>query len=317
MKVKDIFELIPGNSFELIDMGKSKDAHINFVSRASTHNGVTGIVDLVPECEPFPAGLLTVALSGNGVCSSFVQTKPFYTAYHVMVLSPKIQLTFNEKMYYALCIKKNAYRYAWGRQANKTLKDIELPDTVPTWVNETQIKPISTSIKAQDRPIDYRRCKEFLLGDIFEVRYGINLELVNCSITADDDPTAVNFVARTSQNNGVVAKVKLLEGIVPQPAGTITCAGGGSVLSTFVQDAPFYSGRDLYLLIPKCPMSTLSKLFCCTIIEANKYRFSYGRQANKTLPLLQLKLPAKADGTPDFEYMENYIKSLPYSDRVQ
>ena len=161
-----------------------------------------------------------------------------------------------------------------------------------------------------------RRYQEFLLGDIFEVKYGINLELLNCSLAGDYDPDAVNFVARTSQNNGVVEKVKRLEGVPPQPAGVLTCAGGGSVLSTFVQKAPFYSGRDLYLLIPKYSMSLLSKLFGCTIIEANKYRFSYGRQANKTLPSLQLKLPAKPDGAPDFEYMETYIKSLPYSDRL-
>lgn len=316
MKVKDVFELIPGNSFELIDMEKSENANVNFVSRASTHNGVTGVVDERPDCTPFAAGLLTVALSGNGVCSSFVQTRPFYTAYHVMILSPKIPMTFNQKMYYALCIKKNAYRYAWGRQANKTLKDIELPDTIPAWVDKTPVLPVSTAIEKASHPPEHGRFQEFLLGDIFEVKYGINLELLNCSITDTSDANAVNFVARTSQNNGVVAKVKLLEGIPPQPAGVLTCAGGGSVLSTFVQNAPFYSGRDLYLLIPKSPMSLLAKLFCCTIIEANKYRFSYGRQANKTLRSLRIKLPANADGTPDFEYMDSYMKLLPYSDRL-
>lgn len=316
MKVKDVFELIPGNSFELIDMEKSENANVNFVSRASTHNGVTGVVDERPDCAPFPAGLLTVALSGNGVCSSFVQTRPFYTAYHVMILSPKIPMTFNQKMYYALCIKKNAYRYAWGRQANKTLKDIELPDTIPAWVDKTPVLPVSTAIKKASCPPEHGRFQEFLLRDIFEVKYGINLELLNCSIADTSDANAVNFVARTSQNNGVVAKVKPLEGIPPQPAGVLTCAGGGSVLSTFVQTAPFYSGRDPYLLIPKSPMSLLAKLFCCTIIEANKYRFSYGRQANKTLPYLRIKLPANADGTPDFEYMDSYMKLLPYSDRL-
>lgn len=29
-----------------------------------------------------------------------------------------------------------------------------------------------------------------------------------------------------------------------------------------------------------------------------------------------IKLPAKEDGTPDFEYMEEYIRTLPYSDRI-
>ena len=30
----------------------------------------------------------------------------------------------------------------------------------------------------------------------------------------------------------------------------------------------------------------------------------------------KIKLPAKKDGTLDYEYMENYIKSLPYGDRI-
>lgn len=316
MKVNDLFEMIPGNSFELIDMATSENATVNFVSRASTHNGVTGIVDELPDCAPFPAGLITVALSGNGVCSSFVQTKPFYTAYHVMILKPKKAMTFNQKMFYALCIKKNAYRYAWGRQANKTLKDIDLPDTIPAWVDQATVAPITSSVIKTIHEPKCETFREFPLGDIFEVKYGINLELLNCAIAENNDPNAVNFVARTSQNNGVVAKVKVIEGMQPQPAGILTCAGGGSVLSTFVQTAPFYSGRDLYLLIPKSPMTLLSKLFCCTIIEANKYRFSYGRQANKTLPNLLIKLPVKEDGTPDFEYMDSYMTTLQYSDRV-
>ena len=29
-----------------------------------------------------------------------------------------------------------------------------------------------------------------------------------------------------------------------------------------------------------------------------------------------LRLPRKEDGTPDFIYMEEYIRSLPYSDRI-
>ena len=129
-------------------------------------------------------------------------------------------------------------------------------------------------------------------------------------IADDDDDDAVNFVARTESNNGVSAKVKPVDGKDPQPAGIITCAGGGSVLSTFLQEEPFYSGRDLYLLIPLQPMSKLAKLFCITVIKANKYRYSYGRQANVTLPFLELMLPVDSEGNPDFLYMEAYMKTL-------
>ena len=95
----------------------------------------------------------------------------------------------------------------------------------------------------------------------------------------------VNFVSRVEGNNGVSTYIKRIEEIFPQDANVITCAGGGSVLSTFLQTTPFYSGRDLYLLIPRdSKMSNLAKLFICTVIQFNKYKYNYGRQANKTLP---------------------------------
>lgn len=157
--------------------------------------------------------------------------------------------------------------------------------------------------------LDVENWKEFRLGDIFTPKYGVNMELVNCTLS--NSPDAVNFVARTSENNGVVAQVEIIDGIEPQKAGSITCASGGSVLSTFVQPKDFYSGRDLYLLIPREKISIEAKLFCCSVITQNKYRFNYGRQANKTLKDLLIKLPAKGD-KPDWSFMESYIKTLHY-----
>ena len=182
-----------------------------------------------------------------------------------------------------------------------------------------QMVDLNSQFKHKSIPmrLDIKSWKEYAISDLFNVKYGINLELINCEVQKDwVEGETVSFVSRTENDNGVVAYVKTIEGKEPQAAGLLTCAGGGSVLSTFVQRRNFYSGRDLYLLIPKHEMSIYSKLFCCTVIEANKYRFSYGRQANKTLPTLLIKLPAKSNGLPDFEYMEDYIKSLPYSDRI-
>lgn len=143
-----------------------------------------------------------------------------------------------------------------------------------------------------------------------DVVYGVNLELVNCVETDKNDPEAVAFVSRTESNNGVSAYVKPVPGVIPQPKDTITVAGGGSVLATFLQTQPFYSGRDLYLLYPKEDISRKAKLFLVTVIKANKYRYNYGRQANVTLPHLRLRLPATPDGKPDWQWMESYIDSL-------
>lgn len=158
--------------------------------------------------------------------------------------------------------------------------------------------------------IDMANWKCFLLGDLFNVVYGVNLELVNCVETDRTDPEAIAFVSRTESDNGVSAYVKPVPGIIPQPKDTITVAGGGSVLSTFLQPRPFYSGRDLYLLYPKDDIPVNAKLFVMTAIKANKYRYNYGRQANVTLPMLELKLPSTPAGKPDWQWMEDYMASL-------
>lgn len=120
------------------------------------------------------------------------------------------------------------------------------------------------------------------LQELFDVCYGVNLELNKLKISSD----GINFVSRTSKNNGVSAKVLAINGLAPIPAGVLTVAGGGSVLETFLQTEPFYSGRDLYYLQPKIDLSDAQKLFYCVCIKANQYKYSYGRQANRTLKYL-------------------------------
>jgi hypothetical protein len=135
------------------------------------------------------------------------------------------------------------------------------------------------------------------LEEIFEVKYGVNLELNKL----EQVENGINFVSRTAKNNGVSAVVKKLENLKPIDEGVLTVAGGGSVLETFLQPEPFYSGRDLYYLIPKIELTQQQKLYYCMAIRANKYRYSYGRQANRTLRNL---LVPSVDEIP--EWVEGY-----------
>lgn len=127
------------------------------------------------------------------------------------------------------------------------------------------------------------------VSELFEVKYGVNLELNKLV----EDPKGINFVSRSAVNNGVSAKVARIKGIKPIDAGMLTVAGGGSVLETFYQPEPFYSGRDLYYLKALTPMTVEQKLFYCMCIRANKYRYSYGRQANRTLR--DIEIPALSE----------------------
>jgi hypothetical protein len=125
VKISDIFDIKNSQSLELLNCQQVENG-INFVSRSSKNNGIAAQVEQLDDLEPMPAGAITVALSGS-VLSSFYQDKPFYTAYHIASLYPKQTLTTEEMIYYACVIEQNKYRYSFGRQANKTLKDLLIP----------------------------------------------------------------------------------------------------------------------------------------------------------------------------------------------
>lgn len=291
-------------------IGSSLKSEINFVSRTSQNNGVVAQVDFVDDTIPFPEGLITVALSGNGVCSSFVQLKPFYTAFHVMVLNPKSELSFIEKLFYCMCIKANSYKYSWGRQANKTLNEIELPDIIPEWVYDIKINPITTSkahTKIQTLEVD--KWGEYPLGDLFSFYKGKRLTKEAMA------KGTVNFIGAISENNGVRQIIDAEPMFLPN---CITVNYNGSVGEAFYQFEPFWASDDVNVLYADgWELNKYTAMFIITTIKANRYKFSYGRKW--TLAKMKesiIKLPESTDGSPDWAYMESYIKSLPYSDRI-
>jgi hypothetical protein len=79
-----------------------------------------------------------------------------------------------------------------------------------------------------------------------------------------------NYVSRTARNNGVAARIVPPPNVAPTPGGTLSVAAGGSVLETFVQFEPFYTGRDMYVLRPKLAMTAEELMFCASCLRANQ-----------------------------------------------
>ena len=132
MKLSKLFAFSHGSKLDLNKM-KILDSNkgVNFVGRTARNLGVVAKVEKQDDLEPYQAGSITVALGGS-VLSSFVQLEPFYTAQNIMVLSPIHEMTLQEKIFYCICIKKNDFRYTtYGREANRTLKDLEVPHMPP------------------------------------------------------------------------------------------------------------------------------------------------------------------------------------------
>lgn len=308
MKLNELFDVEYPQTLVFSDMVLKKNG-INFVSSQDKNNGVVAKVEVCENVKKYPAGVITVPLKGS-VLMAHLQPEPCYVAHQIAVLIPKKPMTKQEKLYYCLCIQKNAYRFNYGRQADKTLKSIELVNEMPVWVNQMNIKKIDTKVNFSNIPLDVHTWKEFAMDCLFDFSKGIR------RTKADMLPGKINFLGAISDNNGIREKIEADSWWEPN---CITVNYNGSVGEAFYQSEPFWASDDVNVLYAKefWQMNKYIAMFLITVIKANRYRFGYGRKW--TLQKMKetiIKLPGNKDGGPDFAFMEEYIKALPYSDKI-
>jgi len=314
MRISDLFILCQGNSFELLNMQQDETSNINFVSRTSQNNGVVAKVT-VTSVKPFEAGLVTVALGGS-VLSAFVQDNQFYTAFHIMVLKPKVKMTFEQKLFYCMIIKNNAYRYGYGRQANKTLKDIEIPslDECNAIIGDYKLKPIKTVLNGKNSPtLNMQKWKEFKLSDVFT-----NIENCKCSSAEEllEDGFDLFYIGAKKTDNGIMRMVKKRNEYVSRGNGIIfICDGQGSVGYSLYADNDFIGSTTLSVGYNE-KLNKYNAMFFVTVSDLERFKYSFGRKRKSTLVDSTVKLPATGECCPDWQFMEDYIKSLPYSDVI-
>ncbi|MBR1380229.1 MAG: restriction endonuclease subunit S [Alphaproteobacteria bacterium] len=307
MLVSELFDIKYGINLELDSLEQSDDADaINFVARTAENNGVVARVKRIPGKEPQPAGILTCA-GGGSVLSTFVQDKPFYSGRDLYLLIPKKEMSLEEKLFYCHVIKMNSYRYSYGRQANKTLKNINLPP-LPDWLKKYKIdySPINTKIKHKELPFDTTEWKKFKLSDLFNVVRGVRLTKGNRI------PGKMPLATAGASNEGVSDYISNPEMKIYKDAITIDM-----FCNCFYRSYNFACDDNILVLQEKISLTKFVKLFLVSVIEADKYRYAYGRQyRQKDFMLHKIKLPVDKIGNPDWDYMEEYIKSLPYSDLI-
>jgi len=317
-KINDLFRLDYGHSLELNRLEKSISADaVNFVGRAARNNGVTARVARISGISPTPAGTITVALNGQGGAGvAFLQPFPFYSGFHIMVLTPKKPMTDQEKLWWVMCITANRFRFGFGRQANRTLKDLNLPapKEIPSWVHTTNpdaYQGVKASASAHPvGALNVSNWKAFTLQDLFNIRKGQRLTKANML------PGTIPYIGASDASNGVTAHI----GQKPiHKGGTITVSYNGSVAEAFYQPVDYWATDDVNVLYPKgFKLTPPSALFICTVIRMEKYRFNYGRKWHlDRMREASIKLPVTTAGMPDWDYMERFMNTLPYSSQLQ
>ncbi|WP_423909751.1 N-6 DNA methylase [Candidatus Spongiihabitans sp.] len=79
------------------------------------------------------------------------------------------------------------------------------------------------------------------------------------------------------------------------------------------QELPFSASDHVEKLVPNFEMNKYVAMFLVTILNLEQYRYNYGRKCSQTrMKEINIKLPTK-NKKPDFEFMDQRIKSMPYS----
>lgn len=223
-------------------------------------------------------------------------------------------------LFIASAIRQNKWKYSFKVKAFKerVSKDsISLPVTKngqPDWaymesymkaVMEVSEKSLKNLKKAEDtiHPIDIRNWGDFAISDLFEVVKGKRLTKANMK------DGSIRFVGSSAMNNGETHRIANDEHL--HPANTITVCYNGSVGETFYQDEEFWASDDVNVLYPRFEMNRFIAFFICPIIKSvgQKYAFiDKWKQDNMKDEVI--KLPITSSGKPNWQYMEDYMKSV-------
>lgn len=318
-----IVKLVPLNKIFNVEYGNQIDLNkltvdpegINFVSRTSQWLGVVEKVAKVRGAKLYDRGLMTVTLGGTYLLSSFVQPEEFYTAQNIKVLTPKTKMTFGEKHFYMLCISKNRFKYSsHGREANKSLDTLLVPDfdELPEWVNSKQDEKLSIdSSPLVNKLVDIDKSKYswFRYSELFEIERGRGGRKTDIS-----DVGKTLLVTSTDKNNGVIGYINSEP---EHKSNVLTVNRNGSVGEVFFQAKPFCSTEDVHVFNPKFDINVYRAMYLIPLIKKEKYRYSYGRKWGLSrMRNSKIKLPAGNDGRPNWELIEEYIKSLKFSKQL-
>lgn len=318
LKISNLFDVVYGVNLELVNLTQCESTDKNsipFVSRTENNNGVSAFVEEEIDIEPNPAHTLSVA-GGGSVLSTFYQSLPYYSGRDLYVLIPKKKMSVIEMLFYAKCISVNKYKYNYGRQANKTLKDILIPAKIPSELKNNlssfrkeQFKNISSKPLIDKKiSLDAESWQNFELTKLFNIKGSKTIPLLELE---EYGKGKFPYVTTQATNNGIDGFFDFYS-----ENGNVLTADSAVLGYCAYQELPFSASDHVEKLIPKFKMNKYIAMFFTTILNLEQYRYNYGRKCSQTrMKKISIKLPEKK-GKPDFKYMENYIKSLAYSSSI-
>ena len=349
-KLGNLFTMDNGQKYP---SGIREPGDLPLVSTSANNNGVSDYI--APRVDHVYSNFLTVAYSGS-VGATFYHENDVFVGETVLALLPTFEMTKYVGLFIATVMNFGNYRYSYGRKIKcstygdttinlpicyekdsttpkidntyKYSEDGYIPDFewMEEYIKSLKCKPLTTANKERksSTQLNPEGWKEFRVGNIFICETTSALDI------NESTEGAIPYITRSVENNGLSNylgnKEKLVKG------NCITIGAEGRV--AFYQASDFIPGVKIYTLRNE-NLNMENAMFLCSILNTSCYLYSYGRarvlekikneiiklpicyEEDNTTPKIDNTYKYSAEGyIPDFEWMENYIKSLPYGDRL-
>ena len=307
---------------DLFDMSLSKDdiqpksiveGNIPLISSGKTNNGIVAYIQ-DDKATLQKAGTITVDMFGK----AFYQPNPYYCVSHgrINILTPKFDINEYIGLFVASAIERvsnEKYEFDSMCTGKKLAEDIiSLPatsDGQPDWdymesymksIMEESEKSLENLRKAnnQKHQIDTSNWKEFRVGDYFTQERG--KEKAPKQNKDGDCP----LIQETNSNNGFDRLV--------QP--TVIFKGNAITISINYASNVFYQKDDFcasvnIAIIRNDNLNLYNGYFIASVLSSAHRKFDYQNKISKELIDDEIiKLPATPDGSPDWAYMESYMR---------
>ncbi|MCL2086296.1 MAG: restriction endonuclease subunit S [Oscillospiraceae bacterium] len=307
-----------------------------YVARGEVNNGIRGWIDK-DECYLNKENTISF---GQDTATLFYQSKPYFTGDKIKIFDLKAQRLNRLSAHFLItCMKKAFSTFSWG-SSSYSVKNLEqvpvlLPVTLDnfpdfsymedyiSYVQSNYIEEltrkrnlqlnaylkvtglVSYALNATDRKVLSHEPTwgEFRIGDLFDnIQQGSRLKKLD---QIDGD---LPFIMAGTTNTGLVKYVGNTD-VRSFSENSITIDIFGNV---FYRNYKYAAGDDTGVYrCEKEPLSREVMLYYCTTLElALLGKFSFGKKLRSSQSHdMLVTLPTTLNNTPDFAYMERYIKA--------
>ena len=292
---------------------------ISCKTEKSKDHGVEGFFNI--PSETIYRNCVTITCDGEP-CTASYHNYSIAVKDNVLVCIPKKEIKITTIFYAISYLNTQRWRFSYGRKCyeNKIDKlNIVFPvkddgeidhEFIESNLN-CEIKPIlpqgKKPKKLEKMSVDF---KEIDITELFNpVRGDFH------SLTALNKGT-MPTVSRTSLDNGI-------KGLYEPPDGAKIYDSGYLTVSTvsgevFLQVKKFMATDNILILEPKIKLKLTTIAFIQTILNSQKWRYSYGRQCYSTkFSQAKLFLPVLKNGKLDEDSMEKIVKNTTYWNHVK